>query len=208
MTVHTAVVLDAGGRRRGRPRDPQLEIDVISAALEHLADVGFAKFSVETVAGHSGVSKAAIYRRFPSRDELITTSLARLNDDLPPVPTVGNARERLTTVLTGIRLTISSSVTGRIMMHVVGEGRRQPELTEVFFSQVLTPRRDRLIAIVRDGIRDGEFAPDLDVDSAVAALVGPMIYTGMWDVSVAVPQPDTESIIAVVLAGLAPATRS
>lgn len=195
-------------RPRGRPRDPQVELDVISAALEHLADVGFASFSVESVAARSGVSKAAIYRRFPSRDDLITASLARLNDDLPALPVAGTARERLTVLLARIRSTVSSSLTGRIMMHVVGEGRRAPELTEVFFQQVLVPRRERLIAVLRDGVRSGEFDPDLDIDSTVAALVGPMIYSGMWDVSVTVPQPDTASIIEVVMSGLAPASRS
>lgn len=212
MSVQVAAASEAGsaqtGRPRGRPRDPQVELDVISAALEHLADVGFASFSVETVAVRSGVSKAAIYRRFPSRDDLIAASLARLNDDLPAVPVTGTARERLSQMLTRIRSTVSSSLTGRIMMHVVGEGRRAPELTEVFFQQVLVPRRERVIGVLRDGIRTGEFAADLDVDSTVAALVGPMIYSGMWDVSVTVPQPDTESIIDVVMTGLAPASRS
>ncbi len=195
-------------RPRGRPRDPQVGIDVISAALEHLADVGFASFSVETVAVISGVSKAAIYRRFPSRDDLVAASLARLNDDLPAVPATGTARERLSLMLGRIRTTVPSSLTGRIMMHVAGEGQRQPELTEVFFQQVLVPRRERVVQVLQAGIRDGEFDPDLDIDSAVAALVGPMIYSGMWDVSVTVPQPDTDAIIAVVMAGLAPASRS
>jgi hypothetical protein len=94
------------------------------------------------------------------------------------------------------------------MMHVVGEGQRQPELTEVFFQQVLKPRRSRIIEVLNDGIRDGEFAADLNVDTTVAVLVGPMIYSGMWDVSVSARQPDTESILAVILAGLAPANRS
>jgi len=176
--------------------------------LEHLADVGFMRFSVESVAAMSGVSKAAIYRRFAGREELITASLARLNDDLPAVPKSGSAHERLSVMLGRIRSGISSSLTGRIMMHVVGEGQRQPELTEVFFQQVLKPRRSRIIEVLNDGIRDGEFAADLNVDTTVAVLVGPMIYSGMWDVSVSARQPDTESILAVILAGLAPANRS
>jgi AcrR family transcriptional regulator len=200
--------LETVTRPRGRPRDPQLEHDVVTSALEHLADVGFMRFSVESVAAMSGVSKAAIYRRFAGRDELITASLARLNDDLPAVPQSGSAHERLSVMLGRIRSGISSSLTGRIMMHVVGEGQRQPELTEVFFQQVLKPRRSRIIEVLNDGIRDGEFAADLNVDTTVAVLVGPMIYSGMWDVSVSARQPDTESILAVILAGLAPANRS
>ena len=200
--------LETVTRPRGRPRDPQVEHDVVTSALEHLADVGFMRFSVESVAAMSGVSKAAIYRRFAGRDELITASLARLNDDLPAIPQSGSAIERLSLMLGRIRSGISSSLTGRIMMHVVGEGQRQPELTEVFFQQVLKPRRRRIIEVLNDGIRDGEFHADLDVDSAVAVLVGPMIYSGMWDVSVSARQPDTESILAVIVAGLAPANRS
>jgi AcrR family transcriptional regulator len=200
--------LETVTRPRGRPRDPQVEHDVVASALEHLADVGFMRFSVESVAAMSGVSKAAIYRRFTGRDELITASLARLNDDLPAVPQSGSAHERLSVMLSRIRSGISSSLTGRIMMHVVGEGQRQPELTEVFFQQVLKPRRSRIIEVLNDGIRDGEFAADLNVDTTVAVLVGPMIYSGMWDVSVSARQPDTESILAVILAGLAPANRS
>jgi AcrR family transcriptional regulator len=59
------------GRRRGRPRNPDLDGRALEAARELLVERGFDATSIQAVAERSGVHASAIYRRWSSRIELI-----------------------------------------------------------------------------------------------------------------------------------------
>lgn len=58
-------------RRRGRPRDTAISERALAAARELLAERGFEATTIQAVAERSGVHASAIYRRWPSRIELI-----------------------------------------------------------------------------------------------------------------------------------------
>ena len=58
-------------RLGGRPRDPNIDASALDAALELLAERGFASTTVQAIADRSGVHTSAIYRRWRSRVELI-----------------------------------------------------------------------------------------------------------------------------------------
>ncbi|MFD8133387.1 TetR/AcrR family transcriptional regulator [Streptomyces mirabilis] len=58
-------------RRPGRPRDTSIDERALAAARELLVQRGFDATTIQAVAEHSGVHASAIYRRWPSRIELI-----------------------------------------------------------------------------------------------------------------------------------------
>jgi AcrR family transcriptional regulator len=58
-------------RRRGRPRDDSISERALAAAAELLVERGFDATTIQSVAARSGVHASAIYRRWPSRIELI-----------------------------------------------------------------------------------------------------------------------------------------
>jgi AcrR family transcriptional regulator len=55
----------------GRPRDASISERALAAARELLVQRGFDATTIQAVAEHSGVHASAIYRRWPSRIELI-----------------------------------------------------------------------------------------------------------------------------------------
>ena len=57
--------------KRGRPRDPTIDARVLAATAELLATEGFSAATVQEIARRAGVPSSAIYRRWPSRVELI-----------------------------------------------------------------------------------------------------------------------------------------
>ncbi|MGX7680298.1 TetR/AcrR family transcriptional regulator [Jatrophihabitans sp. DSM 45814] len=71
----------------GRPRDPRIDEAVLKATRELLADEGFAATTVQAVARRAGVGASAIYRRWPSRLELILTATNPSLDELELEPT-------------------------------------------------------------------------------------------------------------------------
>jgi len=59
------------GARRGRPRDPSIDGRVLEATRGLLAERGFEATTVQAIAERSAVHPSAIYRRWPSRIEII-----------------------------------------------------------------------------------------------------------------------------------------
>lgn len=192
--------------RKGRPRDEDVDRRITAAALEVLADHGAAGFSVAEVALRSGVAKTSIYRRYPSRDDLVIGALERLNDDLPTPLSAGSARDRLIELLGGIRRRSPAGLHGRLMMQVAAT--RDARLTELVFERVVRPRQAVLRSVLRDGIATGEFRGDLDIEAWIPALVGPMLYLRMWDAVPHVSLLPVEDVVDQLLSGLTPATGS
>jgi AcrR family transcriptional regulator len=62
---------DRSARRPGRPRDASIDTRVLDAARELLVEQGYEATNVQAIAERSGVHASAIYRRWPSRVEII-----------------------------------------------------------------------------------------------------------------------------------------
>lgn len=191
-----------GTARVGRPRDSRVDQEILAAALSVLADEGFDRFTVEEVAARSGVAKTSIYRRYPTRDDLLLGSLESLNDDLSARSSVGSARDRLIAVLDGIRRA-PGTTRGRVLMRAAAEGVSDPSVAALVHERVLEPRREVLRQVIRDGIRAGELRADIDLDAVIPLLVGPMMHLGMWRMCNGVADISLEAVVDLILAGLA-----
>src|ERR1700731_4692469 len=71
-----------GQAGRGRPADPDIERRVIAAALSVYGEAGWAGFSLDRVARRAPVGKAALYRRWPTKEDLLLAALEHLPE--PP----------------------------------------------------------------------------------------------------------------------------
>jgi len=63
-------------RPRGRPRKAATELAVLTAVRELLAEQGYAAATVQAISTRSGVPISSIYRRWPTRVELIEEAAA------------------------------------------------------------------------------------------------------------------------------------
>jgi AcrR family transcriptional regulator len=83
--VETARDVPAQTGRAGRPRDSQIDIAVLEAALATLDDSGYGRLTLEEVARRAATTKPAIRRRWPSRQRLVLAALGqRLGDVQAP----------------------------------------------------------------------------------------------------------------------------
>ncbi len=81
--------------RRGRKRDHTRDAAILDATLEVLAEVGYTGLTMDMVATHAKAGKATVYRRWPSKTELILDAIARLKSsqvDLQRLPDTGSLR--------------------------------------------------------------------------------------------------------------------
>ena len=70
-------------RAPGRPRSVEADQAILQAALELLAENGYAALTMERVRERSGVGKATLYRRYGSKEELVRAAIVHLNSDIP-----------------------------------------------------------------------------------------------------------------------------
>jgi len=63
-------------RPPGRPRDERATRAITEAALRQLAELGYARVSMESIATEAGVARATVYRRFKDKADLITAAIA------------------------------------------------------------------------------------------------------------------------------------
>src|ERR1700689_1806867 len=68
---------------RGRPADPDIEQRVLAAALTVYGELGWAGFTLDRVARRAPVGKAALYRRWPSKEALLLAALEHLAEPAP-----------------------------------------------------------------------------------------------------------------------------
>src|SRR5215469_12993073 len=118
-------------RKRGRPRSTKADQSLREAALQVFVEDGLEAMSMEKVAKLAGVSKLTLYRRWPSKVELVRDVLARLSEQVPIADT-GSLRSDLLALLRAAYLASTASPAGQILPRLVGEIATHPALLDLY----------------------------------------------------------------------------
>ena len=79
--------------QRQRRRGEELEAALLEAAWEELAEVGFAKLTMESVAARAKTGVAVLYRRWPNKDDLVIAAIRHYGTTRPvDIPDTGSLR--------------------------------------------------------------------------------------------------------------------
>jgi len=162
---------DESERKVGRPRCPGTDERILKATLKQLADVGYARMSVDTVAALAGTTKPTIYRRWPSKEELAIAAIAHLQADQQPKPT-GSTRDDLIALLLDFRKKLLRPNGLAMIGTLLAEERHTPRLLGLFREKIVAARRAGVLAILRAAQERRDLAPDADLEAAVNMLVG------------------------------------
>ena len=156
--------------KAGRPRDPTRDAAILQATLEAFVDAGYDGVSVEGVAARAGVGKATIYRRFPTKAEMVVEAVrlgACIDDHLPDT---GDLRADMTSMLRGL-VDRFRGPDGRILVTFAVERVRNPELAAAFERSVIGGKRAHLRKLLLAAIDRGELPADADIE--LMAEMGP-----------------------------------
>ncbi len=126
--------------------------------------------SLEAVASHAGVGKAAIYRRYRDKADLVAAALGDLRDP-GPVPDTGDAREELAVLVRRVRRTIDAA--GLAMLGtLLSEEAENPALLEGFRERVIGPGRAIGREVLERAQARGELRAGADLELALDMLAG------------------------------------
>jgi AcrR family transcriptional regulator len=166
MTVNGSSV-----RSPGRPRDATLDAAILTAAVRHLGERGYAGMSVEGVAAEAGTTAPSLRRRYRDKLALAVAGIDAMRTE-PVPPATGNPRADALAVLENFRANIVRRNGIAILGTILAEERRNPELLARFRQRIDEPRRERLRQALCRGVETGRLCADLDLDAVASLLTG------------------------------------
>lgn len=159
-------------RRRGRPRSEASEQAILIATQELLIELGFRGVTVEAIAVRAGASKSTIYRRWPTKENLVIAAFAQTP---PLVPTTrGDTIARLVHVQLQFANFMQETTLGGVLATLVAERVHNPAIGEAM-ALLVQQRRQPVADIVARAIERGELPAGTDVQFAVDMFVAPVL---------------------------------
>ena len=128
-----------------RPRQAQLREHVTdaitSAVVDELVESGFARMSMDAVARRARVGKAAIYRRWSSKQDMVEHVVAELGWTSVPVPDSGTLADDVSAYVTHATAFREDLRVTRVIADLGAEAMRNPGLARSFYDALREPRR-------------------------------------------------------------------
>ena len=163
MDVSGGRLTGAPGRsRRGRPRDPAVDEAILSAAVDLLGEVGYARLTMEQVAERAGVGKASLYLRWPSKVALVAEAIQYRSGAVPEVPNTGSLRQDMLLFLRAMLR--GKSAAQRALAAVTGEIASNPELRQAWHRGLAGALSACVRTIVARAVDRGELPATSDVE--------------------------------------------
>jgi AcrR family transcriptional regulator len=149
---------------------------ITGAMFDQLAEIGYARMSMDAVAWRAGVGKAALYRRWPSKQAMLIDLVeAAILRNLPEAPDTGSLAGDVRGFLDVIVEQAADPRVRRIALDVLVETTRTPALAAALHDVVDEPRRTAAAAVLTRVIERGELAADLDRDLGLDLLIAPLL---------------------------------
>ncbi|NQX28203.1 TetR/AcrR family transcriptional regulator C-terminal ligand-binding domain-containing protein [Microbacteriaceae bacterium VKM Ac-2854] len=171
---------------RGRPRSASSS-EAIDAACIRLLTAGEA-LTIRAVADAAGVGAATIYRRYPSREILLTETIIRLMERSIPALLDVPIEQGVLALTRGWVHAIVATPVGKALPAIVELASRDERVAQAV-ADWHTDRRLRVNAMLQRAMDAGELRPDIDLGIAVDLLGGPTFYRRFF-VSLDIESPD------------------
>jgi AcrR family transcriptional regulator len=189
-------------RSLGRPREERADRAILAATRELIAEHGVRDLRMDDVADRARVGKATIYRRYRSKDELVTAAVAALVSAIE-VPDTGSTQGDLFGLMRGAVDVYSGSVEAAAMPSLVDAMSRDAELARAVREGFLAGRRAALRAVLERGVERGDLRVELDFELALDVLGGPLFYR-LLITGGPIDEQLAAGVVELILRGFAP----
>lgn len=181
---------------RTHGRSARVVSEVLRATAEEIGRVGYAGLRIEDVAERSGVNKTTIYRRWPTKVDLVTAAIQHFAE-VPEAPDTGSVRQDLLLLLR-YSVARSSSTLGRGLLRMLQLERTHPEV-DLVAQQIAREQLHPRHVVVRRAVERGDLPEGTDVELVVELVFAPVIKRIVFARSA--PDDFLESVVDLVLAG-------
>jgi AcrR family transcriptional regulator len=157
--AETAETCDAAADHRKAPRrrGEVLERAIFEATLAELDEVGYLNLSMERVAQRARTGNASLYRRWPSRAELVLEAIRYVVPDREDLPDTGTVRGDLLALLRTAAAR-QAGPTGEVIRGVIAESFGN-ERVRAARARLASYRNQQVLEILRRAAARGEVRP-------------------------------------------------
>jgi AcrR family transcriptional regulator len=160
---------------RGRPRSEKARQAILAAAAGLLLERGLAEVSMDAVAERAGVSKATIYRWWPTKETLALDALYTRWAAAAPVPRdTGSLRGDLLELLRPWARLVRTGSYARVTAALLAEAQSDTKFAAEYRRHVTEPRRDQAREIFARAVGRGEIPAATDTEAAIDLVYGPV----------------------------------
>jgi AcrR family transcriptional regulator len=158
-----------------KPRSIKVHEAAVNATRDLLAEGGLPAATIDAIAARSGVSKATLYKHWPSRTAVAAEAFGRdMADAVPASDTGTTAGDLAEQVLLVSRFYASPE--GTVFSQLLAACVSDEGGAAYFRAWFLAGRRKAIAAIWQRGAERGDVRPGVDADTAIDLLFGPLIY--------------------------------
>lgn len=182
----------------GRPRSSAVDVAILTAALALFLEGGIEEIAFDQIAKRTGVSRAAIYRRWKSRDALLLAALEHLRSQSDQVfPDWGERPldEIIDWLVEHAPATMLDPTYRRLLARGAGLWADRPALRAAYWDAVLKPRRAVFSRIIERARTLGRLPPGADPELIQDLLTGALLHRLLIDPA----EPDAEGLRAYLI---------
>ncbi|WP_249643889.1 TetR/AcrR family transcriptional regulator [Nocardia sputi] len=156
----------------GRPRDSDVDLAIVRATRDLLAERGYAGLTVDAVAMKAGIGKAAIYRRYATKQEMIFAATVHDMREQAP-PDTGTLRSDLAALTETIAAHLGRAPND-VLAGLLADIYADPALSARFAETFLERERQAVTEVLGRAVARGELAAQPDLTTVHALLLGPV----------------------------------
>lgn len=162
METETPVTSDDApqpGPTATRRRGEGLLRAIFAATIDQLGACGYSGLTMEGVALCAGTGKASLYRRWPTKDELIIDAISNAVTGSYDAPETGSVRGDILAILGGMSDMITSAA-GRAIYALIRGNARERDFVRLAKIRLMQPRQAQVLEVLRRGAERGEVRPE------------------------------------------------
>jgi len=157
--------------RVGRPRQSRVDAAIIQATRELLAEVGYAGLTVDGIAARAGIGKAAIYRRYASKVEVVFVAVVH-DVTLEPPADAGSLERDLVELAQDIVAHLSAPAAYSALPGLLADIAADPVAAQRFGVTYVGREQACVAEVLHRAVRRGELTELPDVPMVHALLLG------------------------------------
>ncbi|MCI5060868.1 MAG: TetR/AcrR family transcriptional regulator [Alphaproteobacteria bacterium] len=159
----------------GRPRSESSRRAILDATRRLLTHSSVQKLSIEAIARKAGVGKTTIYRWWPNKAAVVMEAVFSQPAFHNVLPTPKSAAEGVHSQIDKLARQLSGK-NGRTIAEIIGEAQPDGESLRILIQSFLQERYNSLSSYIEGGKQNGEFDPEIDTDSAIDIILGPLFF--------------------------------
>lgn len=161
--------------KSGRPRSESSRKSILESTRRLLTHTSVQKLSIEAIARKAGVGKTTIYRWWPSKSAVVMEAVFSQPSFHNILPTPRNAVEGVRTQIEKLTRQLAGK-NGRTVAEILGEAQPDADALRIFINTFLQDRYNALSSYIEGGKKTGEFDVNIDTDSAIDVVLGPIFF--------------------------------